>query len=221
MGTVYLVHLDGGLPMDARRTAQHYIGWARNVSARLAHHRAGSGANFLRVAGERGIAFDVVRTWPGDRTLERRIKRRHEAPRLCPTCRGRRPDDPAEAAERADSARGAVNGDRPRSGPLQRAPAPQRPPPATRPLAGDVAALFGAGRAMTREERTMDDQQTRALRLRGMRARAEGRAYAIVRVDGCDYREQSADELDGTEAVVATVRPDGWVAWTPADSLGA
>ena len=88
-GTVYLVHLDGGLPMDARRTARHYVGWARNVDARLAHHRAGTGSKFLRVAGERGISFDVVRTWPGDRTLERRIKRRRNARRECPTCTGR------------------------------------------------------------------------------------------------------------------------------------
>ncbi len=33
-GTVYLVHLDGGLPMDTRRTARHYVGWAREVHAR-------------------------------------------------------------------------------------------------------------------------------------------------------------------------------------------
>ena len=86
MGTIYLVHLDGGLRMDARRTARHYVGWARDVDARLAHHRAGSGANFLRVAGERGIRFDVVRTWRGDRTLARRIKRQHHARRYCPAC---------------------------------------------------------------------------------------------------------------------------------------
>ena len=86
MGTIYLVHLDGGFRMDARRTARHYIGWARNVDARLAHHRAGTGSNFLRVAGDRGISFDVVRTWTGDRTAERRLKRQRNAPRLCPTC---------------------------------------------------------------------------------------------------------------------------------------
>ena len=83
---VYLLHYDRRHPRG--RHPRHYLGWARNIPARLSHHRAGTGSNFLRVAGQRGISFDVVRTWPGDRTLERRIKRRHEAPRLCPTCTG-------------------------------------------------------------------------------------------------------------------------------------
>jgi hypothetical protein len=39
-----------------------------------------------QVATQRGIGFEVVRTWPGGRELERRLKDRHDAPRLCPVC---------------------------------------------------------------------------------------------------------------------------------------
>ncbi len=55
----------------------------------------------------------------------------------------------------------------------------------------------------------MDSSQTQALRLAAMYARAEGRRYAVVQADVWTYRAAAADELDGTEAVVATVRPDG------------
>lgn len=34
-----------------------------------------------------GIPFVLARTWEGDRQLERRLKRRKGAPRLCPICR--------------------------------------------------------------------------------------------------------------------------------------
>lgn len=40
-GIVYLIHL--GEPMAH---ARHYIGWARSVAARLAHHRKGTAARF-------------------------------------------------------------------------------------------------------------------------------------------------------------------------------
>jgi hypothetical protein len=41
-----------------------------------------------------GIGFQLVRTWEGDRTLERTLKNRHNAPaRLCPLCRAERRGD--------------------------------------------------------------------------------------------------------------------------------
>jgi predicted GIY-YIG superfamily endonuclease len=84
-GVVYLLHLDR--PLSPLHTAQHYLGWAARLAPRLAHHEAGTGARFTAVAIERGIAWTVARTWEGDRVLERRLKRRHEGPRLCPICR--------------------------------------------------------------------------------------------------------------------------------------
>jgi hypothetical protein len=81
-GTVYLLHFDR--PFGH---ARHYLGWAGpgNLDARLAHHRAGTGGNLLRHVGRAGITWHLARTWPGDRTLERRMKCRGST-RRCPTC---------------------------------------------------------------------------------------------------------------------------------------
>ena len=85
IGTVYLIHL--GRPY---RHARHYIGWTRSLAARVAHHRAGSGSNFLRVVTGAGIDWEVVRSWEGTRSDERRLKSRRNAPRLCPVCASER-----------------------------------------------------------------------------------------------------------------------------------
>lgn len=83
-GTVYLLHLD-----PPYKHARHYTGWASagNLGYRLAHHAAGTGANLLRYAAKDGGTWRVARTWPGGRNLERRIKRRGGAARVCPVCR--------------------------------------------------------------------------------------------------------------------------------------
>ena len=82
-GTVYLIHL--ATPIADH--AQHYIGWAKHLSARIAHHKAGTGARLLQVAVELHIDFDVVATWEGDRHFERKLKNRKKARMLCPVCR--------------------------------------------------------------------------------------------------------------------------------------
>lgn len=82
---VYLLHFERPL-CPGRHTAQHYLGWALDLDVRLAAHRAGRGARLTQIAVERGIGFEVVRTWPGDRTLERKLKNRKESPRFCPLC---------------------------------------------------------------------------------------------------------------------------------------
>ena len=88
--TVYLLHFDGklGNPANPRAMAQHYLGTARDLPSRIAEHKAGIGAAITAAAAQRGIGFDVVRTWTGGRQLERQLKRRKEAPRLCPVCKG-------------------------------------------------------------------------------------------------------------------------------------
>jgi hypothetical protein len=87
-GTVYLLHF-----AEPFSHARHYLGWAApgNLSARLAHHAAGTGANLLRHVGKAGIGWELARTWPGDRTLERRLKNRGGHARLCPACAPARP----------------------------------------------------------------------------------------------------------------------------------
>lgn len=83
-GLVYLIHFER--PISERHTCQHYLGWCLDLVERLAMHRAGHGARLTQVAVERGIGFEVVRTWPGDRTLERLLKDRNNSPKLCPIC---------------------------------------------------------------------------------------------------------------------------------------
>lgn len=82
--TVYLLHFERRL-----HHAGHYLGSADDLERRLAQHRAGRGARLIEVITEAGIGFSLARIWEGDRTLERQLKRRKEAPRLCPICRGR------------------------------------------------------------------------------------------------------------------------------------
>jgi predicted GIY-YIG superfamily endonuclease len=69
-----------------RGGCQHYLGTTTNLANRLETHRAGKGARMLAAAVERGISFDVVRTWPGGRDVERRLKAQRNAPRMCPRC---------------------------------------------------------------------------------------------------------------------------------------
>ena len=85
--TVYLVHLDQKLGSDhPNGGAQHYLGQTQNLDQRLESHRAGLGAKILAAANERGIGYDVARTWPGGREEERALKGLHNAPKLCPRC---------------------------------------------------------------------------------------------------------------------------------------
>ena len=88
--SVYLLHFSDrlGNPANPHAMAQHYIGTAKDLSERLAEYRAGMGARITSAAVERGISFDVVRTWPGRRDVERKLKARKAGPRLCPACGG-------------------------------------------------------------------------------------------------------------------------------------
>jgi predicted GIY-YIG superfamily endonuclease len=85
MSTIYLLHLNTPL-----RHAKHYVGLADDLHARLERHANGQGARMLAVCRERGISWDLARTWEGDRSLERRLKNRKDAPQICPICSGRR-----------------------------------------------------------------------------------------------------------------------------------
>jgi predicted GIY-YIG superfamily endonuclease len=91
-GTVYLLHFE-----RPYRHARHYLGWSADLEARLADHRAGRGSPLIRAAATAGISFVVARTWPGDRTAERRLHRMKSSPaRLCPVCRRLSADSSAD-----------------------------------------------------------------------------------------------------------------------------
>jgi predicted GIY-YIG superfamily endonuclease len=85
----YLLHFDR--PYPAGRRPQHYLGYARNVAARVAQHASGtSGAKLPTVMHAAGIGFTVARVWPaGDVRLERRLHRWNKSRVLCPVCRSR------------------------------------------------------------------------------------------------------------------------------------
>lgn len=90
-GTVYLIHFSEpyvGRTGQQKQTCQHYLGWAKNLDARIAEHRASRGARLIEVINEAGIEWNVVKTWSGDRKLERKLKNRKKARCICPVCRG-------------------------------------------------------------------------------------------------------------------------------------
>lgn len=83
--TVYLLHFD-----RPYRHARHYLGYADDLHARLVQHRKGAGARLIQVIVQAGIDWRLARTWEGgDRTLERRLKKQKNSPRLCPNCSDR------------------------------------------------------------------------------------------------------------------------------------
>jgi predicted GIY-YIG superfamily endonuclease len=81
-GTVYLLHFD-----PPYKQARHYLGHAADLEPRLNAHQHGKGARLTQVAIGAGCALILARTWDGGLDLERRLKRRHNAPALCPICR--------------------------------------------------------------------------------------------------------------------------------------
>jgi len=84
MSTVYLTHFN-----QAYRHARHYLGFVESdLDARLERHKSGHGARLMQVVAEAGISWQCVRTWQGDRKLERWLKRKKAAPTLCPVCAG-------------------------------------------------------------------------------------------------------------------------------------
>ncbi|MBA9002052.1 hypothetical protein [Thermomonospora cellulosilytica] len=80
-GVVYLLHFT-----RPYRHARHYLGWTRDLPARLAAHEHGTGARLLQVVTAAGIEWRLARVWPGDRGRERALKRQGGASRRCPLC---------------------------------------------------------------------------------------------------------------------------------------
>ena len=80
---VYLIHFS-----EPYQHARHYLGSTFDLEMRMQQHAAGQGARLMEVVTDAGIDWEVVRTWEGDRKLERQLKDRHNAALLCPTCSG-------------------------------------------------------------------------------------------------------------------------------------
>ncbi len=94
MRGVYLIHFNTKL-----EHAQHYIGYSNDIFTRYMQHGTRQGANILYVARQRGITWRLVRTWPrATRTIERKLKNRHNHKHLCPICTPRIQTDPNTGA---------------------------------------------------------------------------------------------------------------------------
>lgn len=91
-GYVYLIHFK-----TPYKHAEHYLGSAVNLVARLDAHRRGTGARLMEVIVEAGISWEISKIWKCDtpelaRLLEARLKRRSNDKRLCPICQHKEMD---------------------------------------------------------------------------------------------------------------------------------
>ncbi len=80
---IYILEFSQPLGND-RHSAQYYLGYCEDdrFQMRLKEHHMGAGAAITRAAVQRGLGLRVVATFPGDRELERKLKRQKNTPRL-------------------------------------------------------------------------------------------------------------------------------------------
>lgn len=86
---VYLLHFH-----SRYYHAGHYCGATACLDARLQLHKDGRGAKLMKAVTAAGITFELARlwkvgTWEAAHELERRLKKRHNGPVLCPICTGK------------------------------------------------------------------------------------------------------------------------------------
>lgn len=95
LGFCYLLHLSRPLGnlANPRAQASHYVGFADDpagdgagLERRIAEHLAGRGAKLTQAAIAAGIEITLVACWRAPLAFEKQLKRRKEAPRLCPIC---------------------------------------------------------------------------------------------------------------------------------------
>ncbi len=97
---VYLIHLHQPL-----RHARHYVGWTRDLAARMNTHARGTSdsSHYMRAVHRAGISWTLVRVWQFDsdqaaRDFERlwktrrlpdgrQIRAKYHTHRACPYCR--------------------------------------------------------------------------------------------------------------------------------------
>lgn len=82
---IYVIHFD-----EPYHHARHYVGYCADgtLEQRLARHRTGRGSRLMLAVELAGLGWTIALTHPGDRRLERTLKRAKNRPRYCPICRG-------------------------------------------------------------------------------------------------------------------------------------
>ena len=80
---IYLIHFE-----KEYKGCLHYLGFCENgnLKARLKRHKEGRGSKLLRAVNKAGIDYSIVRTWDGNRNMERKLKRQKNAKRFYPAC---------------------------------------------------------------------------------------------------------------------------------------
>ncbi|EAZ88605.1 GIY-YIG nuclease family protein [Crocosphaera chwakensis] len=84
MSYVYILHFQR--PISPYHTAQHYVGFTKDIDQRIREHRKGRGSRFCAVAKERDISFTLAELLMGERSLEKAIKRQKNTKIFCPVC---------------------------------------------------------------------------------------------------------------------------------------
>jgi hypothetical protein len=87
-GSVYLLHFEPGLPVTGNRVAVTTSA-SPSATSRDAWRSTCDGRDrpWSRPSSRRAARVTLERVWADvDRGFERRLKRRHETPRLCPRC---------------------------------------------------------------------------------------------------------------------------------------
>jgi putative endonuclease len=79
--SIYILEFQTPLGNE-KHQARYYLGYCDNLERRLKEHEQGKGAAITRACVERGISFKVVAYFPGDRTLERRLKNQKNTARI-------------------------------------------------------------------------------------------------------------------------------------------
>jgi len=77
----YLIHFK-----EAYKHVQHYLGWTKNLTARIRDHQNGNGARLIAVVAAAGIPIQLVRIWHGGRDVEQLLKKYKHSDLLCPIC---------------------------------------------------------------------------------------------------------------------------------------
>src|SRR5258706_1605825 len=69
--------------------AHHYIGYSANVAERISQNmsKSSKASPLIIAAINAGSIVTQTAEWEGDRTVERKLKRRGSAKQLCPVCR--------------------------------------------------------------------------------------------------------------------------------------
>jgi predicted GIY-YIG superfamily endonuclease len=82
---VYLIHFS-----EKYYHAQHYLGFSKDVEKRFEEHKKGLASGLTRAVIQKGIEIILVRTWNGDGSTEKLLKKQKNNPRFCPTCQNQR-----------------------------------------------------------------------------------------------------------------------------------